>query len=80
MAVVLVILWDLGLVTSHTMGGFIHLLLVLAIIVILIRVTSGRSAAQSRSFQRTHSESRVTMIRANERSEPDAASSRSTTE
>jgi len=41
-AVVLVILWLLGLVTSYTLGGFIHILLVLAIIVILIRVIQGR--------------------------------------
>jgi hypothetical protein len=41
-AVVLVILWILGLVTSYTLGGFIHLLLVVAIIVVLIRVIKGR--------------------------------------
>jgi hypothetical protein len=41
-AVVLVILWILGLVTSYTMGGFIHILLVVAIVVILIRVIKGR--------------------------------------
>lgn len=41
-AVVLVILWLLGLVTSYTLGGFIHILLVLAIVVILIRVIQGR--------------------------------------
>jgi hypothetical protein len=41
-AVILVILWLLGLVTSYTLGGFIHILLVLAIIVILIRVIQGR--------------------------------------
>jgi hypothetical protein len=41
-AVVLVILWLLGLVTSYTLGGFIHLLLVLAIVVVLIRVIQGR--------------------------------------
>ena len=41
-AIVLVILWLLGLVSSVTMGGFIHLLLVLAAIVILIRVIQGR--------------------------------------
>ncbi len=41
-AVLLVILWLLGLVTSYTMGGFIHLLLVLAIVSILIRVIQGR--------------------------------------
>jgi hypothetical protein len=40
--VILVILWALGLVTSYTMGGFIHLLLVLAVVVLLIRVIQGR--------------------------------------
>jgi len=42
-AVVLVILWLLGLVTSYTIGGFIHVLLVIAIVVVLLRVISGRS-------------------------------------
>ena len=41
-AVVLIILWLLGLVTSTTMGGFIHVLLVIAIVVVLLRVISGR--------------------------------------
>lgn len=41
-AVILVILWLLGLITSYTMGGFVHILLVLAIIVILYNVISGR--------------------------------------
>jgi hypothetical protein len=41
-AVVLVILWLLGLVTATTMGGFIHILLVIAIVVVLLRVISGR--------------------------------------
>lgn len=41
-AVVLLILWLLGLVTSYTIGGFIHILLVVAIVMILIRVISGR--------------------------------------
>jgi hypothetical protein len=41
-AVVLVILRLLGLVSSYTMGGFIHILLVIAIVVILVRVISGR--------------------------------------
>lgn len=41
-AVVLLILWLLGLVTSYTLGGFIHILLVIAIIVVLLRVISGR--------------------------------------
>ena len=41
-AVVLIILWVLGLVSAYTLGGFIHLLLVIAIIVLLIRVIQGR--------------------------------------
>lgn len=41
-AVILIILWVLGLVTSYTMGGFIHILLVIAIVVILVRLISGR--------------------------------------
>ena len=41
-AAILVVLWILGFVTSYTLGGFIHLLLVLAIIVILVRVIQGR--------------------------------------
>ncbi|WP_149028906.1 lmo0937 family membrane protein [Serpentinimonas barnesii] len=41
-AIVLGILWLLGLVTAHTLGGLIHLLLVIAIIVILLRVIQGR--------------------------------------
>jgi len=41
-AVVLVILWLLGLVTSTTMGGFIHILLVIAIVVVLLRIITGR--------------------------------------
>lgn len=40
--VILLILWALGLVTSYSMGGFIHVLLVIAIVVILIRVIQGR--------------------------------------
>jgi hypothetical protein len=43
-AVILIILWLLGFVTSYTMGGFIHLLLILAIVAILIRVVQGRRA------------------------------------
>ena len=43
-AVVLCILWLLGIVTSYTMGGFIHVLLVIAIVVVLLRVIGGRSA------------------------------------
>jgi hypothetical protein len=41
-AVILLILWALGFVSSYTMGGFIHLLLVIAIIVVLVRVIQGR--------------------------------------
>jgi hypothetical protein len=41
-AIILIILWILGLVTSTVMGGFIHILLVLAVIVILIRIIQGR--------------------------------------
>jgi len=40
--VILIVLWLLGLVSSYTLGGFIHLLLVVAIVVILIRVIQGR--------------------------------------
>jgi hypothetical protein len=43
-AVILLVLWLLGLVSSYTLGGFIHLLLVLAIVVILLRVIQGRRA------------------------------------
>ena len=42
-AVVLLVLWLLGMVTSYTLGGFIHILLVLAVIMILIRLIQGRS-------------------------------------
>lgn len=42
-AVILLILWLLGLVSSYTLGGFIHILLVVAIIIILIRVIQGRN-------------------------------------
>jgi hypothetical protein len=41
-ALVLIILWLLGLVTGATMGGFIHVLLVIAIVVVLVRVITGR--------------------------------------
>lgn len=41
-AVILLVLWLLGLVSSYTLGGFIHVLLVIAVIVILLRVISGR--------------------------------------
>ena len=42
-AAILIILWLLGMVSSYTMSGFIHLLLVMAIVVVLIRVIQGRS-------------------------------------
>lgn len=41
-AAILIILWVLGLVTSYTLGGFIHILLVIAIVVVLVRVIQGR--------------------------------------
>ncbi|PTU32300.1 lmo0937 family membrane protein [Stenotrophobium rhamnosiphilum] len=41
-AIVLLVLWALGMVSSYTIGGFIHILLVVAIIVVLIRVIQGR--------------------------------------
>ncbi len=41
-AIILVILWALGLLTSYTLGGLIHILLVIAIIVVLVRVIQGR--------------------------------------
>ena len=41
-AVILLVLWALGLVSSYTLGGFIHLLLVVAVVVVLIRVIQGR--------------------------------------
>ena len=43
-AIVLLVLWALGMITSHAIGGFIHLLLVAAIIVVLVRVIQGRRA------------------------------------
>jgi hypothetical protein len=42
LAVILLILWLLGLVTGATMGGFIHVLLVIAIVVVLVRIITGR--------------------------------------
>jgi hypothetical protein len=41
-AIILIVLWLLGLVSSYTIGGFIHVLLVIAVVVILIRVIRGR--------------------------------------
>jgi hypothetical protein len=43
--VILLVLWALGLVTSYTMGGFIHILLVVALVVLVIRVIQGRRIA-----------------------------------
>ena len=40
--VILVVLWLLGLVSSYTLGGFIHILLVLAVVVLLVRIIQGR--------------------------------------
>ena len=42
LAVLLMVLWALGLVTSYTMGGFIHILIVLAVVVVVVRVIQGR--------------------------------------
>ncbi len=42
-AVILLILWALGLVTSYTIGGFIHLLLLVAIVLVLVRIIQGRN-------------------------------------
>jgi hypothetical protein len=43
-AVIMILLWLLGLITSYTMGGFVHVLLVIAIVVIVLRIISGRKA------------------------------------
>jgi len=48
-AVILIALWLLGLITSYTMGGFIHVLLVIAIVVVLIRLIQGRSILGTKS-------------------------------
>jgi hypothetical protein len=42
LAVILLVLWLLGLVSSYTMGGFVHILLVIAVVLILVRVIKGR--------------------------------------
>jgi hypothetical protein len=42
-AVILIILWLLGIVTSYTLGGFIHILLVIAVVLIIIRIIQGRN-------------------------------------
>jgi hypothetical protein len=41
-SVILVVLWILGLVTSYTLGGFIHILLVIAVVLVLVRIIQGR--------------------------------------
>ena len=41
-AIILIVLWLLGMVSTYTMGGFIHILLVIAIVVVLVRVIQGR--------------------------------------
>jgi uncharacterized protein DUF5670 len=46
-AVILLILWALGLVTGTTMGGFIHLLLVIAVVMILLRIISGTGSSSA---------------------------------
>jgi hypothetical protein len=43
-AVLLLVLWALGLVSSYTVGGFIHILLVAAVVLVLVRLIQGRSA------------------------------------
>lgn len=43
-AVILIVLWALGLVSAYTLGGFIHILLVLAIVLVLVRIIQGRKA------------------------------------
>lgn len=44
LALVLIILWALGMVSSYTMNGFVHVLLVIAIVLVLVRIISGRKA------------------------------------
>ena len=44
LAIILLILWLLGLVSAYTIGGFLHILLVVAIVLVLVRLVSGRSA------------------------------------
>lgn len=45
LAVILIVLWLLGLITSYTLGGFVHILLVVALIVVLVRLIQGRRLA-----------------------------------
>lgn len=42
LAIILAVLWALGLVTSYTMGGFLHILIVLAVIIVVVRLIQGR--------------------------------------
>jgi len=42
LAIILIVLWLLGMVSSYTMGGFVHILLVIAVIVVIVRVIQGR--------------------------------------
>jgi len=44
-AIVLIVLWLLGLVSSYTMGGFVHILIVVAVVLLLVRLISGRKLA-----------------------------------
>ncbi len=43
LAVIMLLLWGLGMVTSYTLGGFIHILLVIAVVVVVVRLIKGRS-------------------------------------
>jgi hypothetical protein len=45
-SIILLVLWAIGLVSSYTMGGWIHILLVLAVVVVLVRLISGRKVIQ----------------------------------
>lgn len=47
LAIILVLLWVLGLATAYTLGGFIHILLVLAVVTVLVRVIQGRNPIRS---------------------------------
>jgi hypothetical protein len=46
LSIILLVLWALGLVSSYTLGGYIHILLVVAIVVVLVRLISGRRLTQ----------------------------------
>jgi len=50
LAVVLVVLWLLGLISSYTMGGFIHILVVIAIVVVLVRFIRGRNIVDGKKI------------------------------